>query len=242
MSVETITSSVFPGFLQDEFEFEGLPAIVVKPNTAPNGKWALKTEYFGAFPALEAELLNRGWHIAYNQNFNRWAQQKDLERKGRFIDLVSARYGLEKKCAVVGMSCGGLFGVKLAALYPDKISALYLDAPVLNLLSCPAALGAAEYSFYEEYFQVTGQTISQLLSYREHPIDQMDILLAHEIPVVLVAGDSDRTVPYCENGQVLAEFYQKNGGTIEVYVKKDCDHHPHGLEDPGQIADFLDRY
>jgi len=242
MSFETISWGNFEGYERDEFVFEGLPAIVVKPNTAPCGKWALKTEYFGAFPMLEMELLNRGWHIAYNQNINRWAEKEDLERKGRFIDYMTEHYELEKKCAVVGMSCGGLYGVKLTALYPEKISVLYLDAPVLNLLSCPAALGVAENSLFEEYHQITGRTISQLLSYRDHPIDKMDILLANKIPVVLVAGDSDKTVPYCENGQVLADFYEKNGGTIAVYVKENCDHHPHGLEDPTPVADFMESY
>ena len=241
MSFETVTWGDFEGFAREEFEFEGRPAILVKPNSRPNGKWALKTEYFGAFPSLELELLERGWHIAYNQNENRWAEPEDMERKGRFIDYIAQHYELEKKCAVVGMSCGGLYGVKLAALYPEKISALYLDAPVLNLLSCPAALGKAEVSLFEEYQQITGRTLSQLLSYREHPIDKMDILLKNRIPIVLVAGDSDKTVPYCENGQLLAEFYEKNGGVIEVYVKENCDHHPHGLEDPRPIADFLEK-
>ncbi|MBR2949296.1 MAG: alpha/beta hydrolase [Lachnospiraceae bacterium] len=242
MPFETITESDFKEYRQEHFVFEGKKAILVKPNGKPNGKWALKTEYFGAFPTLEMELLDRGWHIAYNENDNRWAQQPDLERKGRFIDHVASGFELEKKCAVVGMSCGGLYGVMLAALCPEKISALYLDAPVLNLLSCPAALGAAEISLFEEYHRITGRTVSQLLSYREHPIDKMDILLQNRIPVVLAAGDSDKVVPYCENGQILAEFYRKNGGTIEVYIKENCDHHPHGLKDPAPIADFLERF
>jgi len=32
------------------------------------------------------------------------------------------------------MSCGGLFAVKLAVKYPECVSALYLDAPVMHPL------------------------------------------------------------------------------------------------------------
>lgn len=245
MSFEAVEWSQFEGFACDEFEFMGLTAKVVKPNVEPNGKWALKTEYFGSFPTLEIELLNRGWHIAYNANYNRWAEPEDLKRKGEFIPYVAAKYGLNEKCAVVGLSCGGLFGVKLTALYPERISGLYLDAPVLNLLSCPAGMGVATgamEALTKEYVKCTGRTVSELISYRDHPIDKMDILLENKIPVILVAGDSDQTVPFCENGQILADYYQKNGGTIEVHVKKDCDHHPHGLEDPKIIADYMDAF
>ena len=51
------------GFQGYEFEFEGLPAKLIKPNCEPNGKWLLKAEYFDAFPETEIELLNRGLPI-----------------------------------------------------------------------------------------------------------------------------------------------------------------------------------
>ena len=71
---------------------EGNHAEVIKPNCKPNGKWALKTEYHGAFPESEIELLNRGWHIAFNKNDNRWAEPRDLEREGNFIKFVSKKF------------------------------------------------------------------------------------------------------------------------------------------------------
>ena len=42
-----------PGFKIIDFEFDGLGAKVVKPNVTPNGLWAIKTEYFNAFPDVE---------------------------------------------------------------------------------------------------------------------------------------------------------------------------------------------
>lgn len=230
------------GFDGESFVFEGNYAHVIKPNCKPNGKWALKTEYADAFPDTEIELLNRGWHIAYNQNDNRWAENKDLERKGNFIKYVYDNFNLDKKCALVGMSCGGLYAVKLTALHPELISALYLDAPVLNLLSCPCCMGKATEDLYPEYFQFTGRTKSQMLSYRDHPIDKMDVLLKNKIPVLLVCGDSDFTVPYEENGMLLKNYYEENGGEITFFLKEGCGHHPHGLENVKLSADVIEKY
>ncbi len=229
------------GFGGVEFEFDGLKACVIKPNCEPNGKWALKTEYFGAFVSLEKELLNRGWHIAYNQNHNRWAQDFDLKRKCEFIRFVSEEFSLNKKCALVGMSCGGLYAVKTAALVPELISVLYLDAPVINLLSYPAAFGASK-ERSNEFFEKTKMTLVELLSYRDHPLDKLDVLVNNNLPVIMVAGALDDVVPYAENGALLEKYYKENGADIEVYIKDNCNHHPHGLDDPAIIADFIEKY
>ncbi len=236
------TAIKWNGFDGVSFTFEGNYAHVIKPNCKPNGKWALKTEYVDAFPNTEIELLNRGWHIAYNKNDNRWAENPDLLRKGNFIKFVSKQFNLDEKCTMIGMSCGGLYAVKTTALFPELVSMLYLDAPVLNLLSCPCTMGNAKEDLYPEYYEITGRTKSQMLSYRDHPIDKMDILLKHDIPILLVCGDSDETVPYEENGMVLKNYYENNNGVIVTILKKDCGHHPHGLEDAKVSADIIEEF
>ena len=123
-----------------------------------------------------------------------------------------------------------------------RIDVLYLDAPVMNLLSCPAGLGMAQNMLYAEYEEATGMTMSDLICYREHPIDKMHLLLENKIPVVLVYGDSDTVVPYKENGALLEKYYKENGGVIEVYGKAGCAHHPHGLEDNTPIIEFVEKY
>lgn len=235
---------VWNGFSGVEFEFSGQTAKVVKPNCKPNGRWVYKTEYFDAFPETQIEFLNRGWHLVYNKNNNRWAEDEDLQRKVRLVDFVTKKFGLDDRFVPVGFSCGGLYAVKLAALIPDKISAMYLDAPVMNFLSCPFGFGNKTSTAVteDEYIECTGRTRSDMLSYREHPIDKMHILLENDIPIVLVAGDSDSVVPYEENGAVLLDYYEKNRGRIVLHLKPGCDHHPHGLEDPNVIVDEIENF
>ena len=232
------------GFKGLEFEFDGKKALLVKPNVKPNGKFMIKTEYFAAFPELEIEMLNRGYHLSYVANDNRWAEPKDVNRQAEFVKFVSENFGLDKKCLPVGLSCGGLYAVKLAAVCPDRICALYLDAPVMNLLSVVGQFGNARKDPFTqtEYIKATSRSLVELLSYREHPIDKMHICLESDIPIVLVVGDSDADVPYVENGKLLADYYNANGGKITVFIKPNCGHHPHGLENPKELADAIEKY
>lgn len=231
------------GFKCKEFLFEGMEAILVCPeNENGNKNWLLKTEYFNAFPDFEIMMLKRGWHLAYVENVTRWCLEEDLDRKKRFTDFLSSEFGLYKKCIPVGMSCGGLVAVKFAAKYPECVSALYLDAPVMNLLSCPAGMGKADSSMLDEFKEATGMTVSQLICYREHPIDKIPQLLKNNIPVMMVYGEADMTVPYDENGAVLEKYYKENGGNIIAVGKENCGHHPHGLPDNTPIRDFAERF
>ena len=235
--------SLWNGYKRLDFSFEGRECILVLPAYASEGKnWLLKTEYFGAFPAFEIEMLSRGWHLAYIKNVTRWCIDEDLDLKERFASFLHTEYGLSPKCVPVGMSCGGLIGCKFAAKYPHRVSLLYLDAPVMNLLSCPANVGRAEGRMLDEFISATGITLSKLLSYREHPIDKMPVLLKKNIPIVLVYGDSDTVVPYYENGMLLEKYYRSKGGNILVIGKAGCGHHPHGLEDNSPIIEFIEKY
>ena len=237
--------SEWNGFKSIEFEFEKRKAIIVFPKSACEGKkWLLKTEYFGAFPNLEITMLERGYHLAYIANIPRWMVPDDIDVKARFAEFLIEKYSLNRKCVPVGMSCGGLHAVYFAAKYPEYISSLYLDAPVMNLLSTPMAIGRVRDSnnMIKEFFDATGITLSELLNYRNHPIDNAPAILAANIPIVLVSGDSDTIVPYHENGYYLSEFYKNGGGEILEIIKPGGDHHPHGLEDNTPIIDFIEKH
>ena len=232
--------TIWNGFKKIEFNFEGRTAVLVFPEKAVEGnKWLFKTEYFGAFPDFEIEMVRRGYHLASLQNETRWVGKDDIDIKARFADFLNKEFSLHKKCVPVGMSCGGMHGVYFAAKYPQYVAALYLDAPVINLLSCPCGVGDATDHLYEEFKNATGKTTSDMINYRNHPQDVAPKLIENNIPVFLVAGDSDTVVPYHENGKFINDLYVSNNAEITTIVKPGCDHHPHGLVDNTPIIEFV---
>ena len=230
-------------FAMETFSFEERKAILVHPEKA-SGKWLLKTEYFDAFPDLELKMLSRGWTLAYLQNHNRWGTNDDLDAKERFHNLLVKR-GFSDRCVPIGMSCGGLHAIKQAARHPDMISALYLDAPVVDLLSCPFGIHGStsiDPSVKQEALDALGLTMEELPAYRDHPLDHLSALLQNRIPAALVCGGRDSTVPYEHNGIHVKNAYEASDVPFLFQFKPECDHHPHGPLEMETVISFLEQF
>ena len=238
-----VSETEWYGFRRLNFEFEGMPACLVCPREAAEGnRWLLKIEYFEAFPVFERAMLEKGYYVAHVDNRTRWATPADMAVWPRFCAYLSKRWGLHQRCLPVGMSCGGMEAIYFAAEHPSLVAALYLDAPVTNFLSCPYALGKSREDFSAEFEAATGLTRTDMINYRNHPIDRAPDLLAARIPIMMVSGDADTVVPYDENGQHLTAYYRAHGGIIREIIKAGGDHHPHGLADPAPIIEFAETY
>ena len=225
----------------------GRDALIVYPKVTSNGKWVLKTEYFDAFPDTEIKLLERGYHVAHIPTITRWYVKEDNAAKKALADYMHDVLGLSKKCAIVGMSCGGMQGIYFASEYPECVSCMYLDAPVVDLLSVVFGLGKTSScpdleGFQKQFIRDKNMTLADTISYREHPLDYIPTLVKHRIPMVLVSGDSDTVVCYEENGIFLERAYENEKIPYEVHIKPGGDHHPHGLADNTPIVEFLTKY
>jgi len=230
------------GFPCENFLFEDRKACIVFPKTEPVGKLVLKTEYWGAFPDVELRLLEKGYHVAYVKNRNRFAPKDDCDLKARFVTFLAEKYGLSKKCVPVGMSLGGAHAMKFAGYYPDLVSCLYIDAPVLNFLDYPAAFSTENrQTCWEKEFTLAypGMKRYQLWGSDIHPICATDTLISHKIPVLLVWGDNDTVVPYDLHGKFL-EDAMEGTGLLQSEMVRYRGHHPHGmLKSNEPIVDFI---
>jgi len=231
----------YNGFQLEKTTFEGRELTIVHPEK-PNGKWAIKTVYFDAFNDVQLRLLKLGYYVVYMKNITRWHHPSDTDMRAKLCSYMQERFNVSKKCVIIGMSCGGMHGLYFAAKYPELISCMYLDAPVVNFLSCPFGLGKGEPHSIEEFVENTGMDIIDLISYRNHPYDHLDKIAESNIPTILICGDSDSVVPYEENGKFINDAYVKKGSIIKTIIKEGCDHHPHSLEDNTPIIDFILKY
>lgn len=238
-----ITESIWHDFKRLDFQFEGRDCILVCPKTPIDGnKWLYKTEYFDAFPSLSIDMLNRGYYVAHMKNKSRLCPPEDTDTRPRFCESLAREFNLNPKCALVGMSCGGMQAVYFAAKYPQYVACAYLDAPVMNYLSWPFALGESIDDRSQEFIDNMGLGLSDMLNFRNHPIEQKEKLLKSCVPIILVSGDSDKTVPFCENGQLLWDYYKEQGVEIDVIIKAGGDHHPHGLADNTPLIEFIEKH
>ncbi|MBQ4226671.1 MAG: prolyl oligopeptidase family serine peptidase [Clostridia bacterium] len=231
-------------YRMERFAFEDRKAMIVFPEKRDaQGRWALKTEYFAAFQELEEALVERGFHLLYLENRNRWGTNDDLDAKERFMRAMTEKYALAPKGVLVGMSCGGLHAIKQAARHPDTVSLLYLDAPVVNLLSCPFGLGACgseiDLSAKQEALYALGLTMSGMIAYRDHPLDRLPELVKSLIPALLVWGEKDTIVPFEENGWHVLNAYKQAGIPLLCQSKPGTNHHPHGPRDMEGALRFI---
>jgi pimeloyl-ACP methyl ester carboxylesterase len=77
------------------------------------------------------------------------------------------------------------------------------------------------------------------LAYQGNPVDSLAPLAERKIPLLHVFGDADDVVPWEENTGLVAERYRKLGGPITLIRKSGVGHHPHGLDDPSPIVEFI---
>jgi pimeloyl-ACP methyl ester carboxylesterase len=80
------------------------------------------------------------------------------------------------------------------------------------------------------------------LAYQGNPIDALAPLAKAGVALIHVVGDADDVVPPAENAAIVEQRYRALGGTIEVIHKPTCGHHPHGLDDPQPVVDFILRH
>jgi pimeloyl-ACP methyl ester carboxylesterase len=230
------------GFERVDFNFSGRDAIVVKPHhVAATCSYIWRTEFFGHEPQLDIALLERGWHVVYLTVSDLYGAPCAIEAMRPFQTHLETEFGLHGKTVLEGMSRGGLYAFNYAAAYPEKVAALYLDNPVLDIRSWPAGQGKGPGNAdnWRECFELYGLTPETERSIAG-PLDRIEPVAAAKIPIVAVCGDADEVVPFDENMAVLASQYEALNALIKLIVKEGFKHHPHCLVDPTPLVEFLE--
>ena len=232
----SVTPSDWFGCKRIDFVVEGRPALLIEPEHAAPGKpWIWRTEWFGHFPQADLALVARGWHVGYMNVKDMYGGPHSLALLDAYYRRVTADYGLAPRAVLEGFSRGGLYAFNFAATWPERVAALYLDAPVLDLNSWPGP----KHPLWAECLASYGVTEAQMATAKISPLDRIEPVAKAGIPIFGVSGDADKIVSYQNNLAVLVTRYRAAGGLIEVVIKPGGDHHPHSLPDPTPIVDFL---
>ena len=239
----TTKRSEWKGYERLDFAVDGRQCLLVLPKTPATGKpWVWRTEFFGHEPQGDIALLGKGFHVAYMDVSNMYGAPVALDHMDAFYACLTTQFGLAPKTVLEGFSRGGLFAFNWAARHPDRMNGLYGDAPVLDFKSWPGGKGKSPGSpgDWARLQQVYGFTTEQqALDYKLNPVDNLAPLAKAKIPILSVCGETDKVVPIEENTRIVEQRYRELGGQITVIAKPFCDHHPHSLQDPTHIVNFV---
>lgn len=236
-------TSDWHGFTRYEFENGGKTVSVVVPKEAAAGRpWVWHGEFFGHKPAPDIALLKRGFHIVYLRVPDMLGSPKAVQHWNDCYQTLTTKHGLAKKVSLVGLSRGGLYCYNWAAANPEKVACIYGDAPVCDFKSWPGGKGTGKGS-PRDWRLVLEQwgfaDDAAAVAYDKNPVDNLLPLAKAKVPLLHVYGDADDVVPWKENTGLIAERYPKLGGEIVLIPKPGVGHHPHGLDDPTPIVEFI---
>jgi len=224
----------------------GAVATLVSPtNAAPGRPWILQWAIYGdreatvRMNAPAEALLQKGWHVVALPLGDTYGAPAALQKWDELYIEMTSTHGLARKAILVGLSREGLAIHRWAALHPERVCGIYADRASCDFKSL-YRVGKSRGQDGEKMVRNYGYaTEAEALADPQNPIDLAGALAAGRIALLHVVGEKDDIVPPAENALVLQTRVRSAGGTIEVITVPAAGHHPHGLEDPKPIVDFM---
>ena len=235
------------GVWRHKFSFEGAEAWVVEPaNPRGDGRFSWCMMFPDAFTQRCAtpELVSRGYYHVFLSVGNSFGAPQAIEKLNAFHQMLIRR-GFHSQAVLIGISRGGLYAHRYAATYPTQVSVIYDDAAVLDYQSWPGGKGKGKGSpgdWQELKRLYRFESDQQAADYPFTPLKTLGVLAKNKIAIVSVVGDADDVVPWEENTLQAERIYKDLGGVFETIHKPGVGHHPHGLEDPSPVVDFIQKH
>lgn len=232
----------FHGYKGYKFLNDGVEYFIVKPKSPANGNpWIWRARFWGHEPQTDVDLLERGFYLTYCDVSDLYGSDQAIATWDTFYKLATEA-GLHKKAVLEGMSRGGLIVYNWAAKNPAQVAAIYADAPVMDFKSWPLGKGNSPGSKDDSQRLLKAYGFNnetEALNWKKNPIDHAQVMASAKIPMIHVVGDADEVVPVNENTQIFENRLNKLGAFIKVIHKKDIGHHPHSLNNPEPIVEFI---
>ncbi|MEX0273649.1 MAG: alpha/beta fold hydrolase [Flavobacteriaceae bacterium] len=234
--------SVFVEYRIREFNFEGRDAKIVFPKKRhEKDLWVWRARFWGHEPQFDKALIEKGFHLVYVDVADMFGNNEAVGIWNRFYEYCRSKYRLNEKVVLEGMSRGGLIVYNWGSKNPSKVLAIYGDAPVCDIKSWPGGLGKGKghAETWKRCLDAYGLDTVSVLDFKGIPVNNYEPLAKAGVPLIHVYGDTDKVVPFEENSAILAARYRAAGGSMELIRKEGVGHHPHSLQDPSPIVDFV---
>ncbi len=232
------------GFKRHQFKIDGCEAWVVDPKLArPGLPWSWCMEFPDAFTerCASLQLLAAGFHHVHIRVGNTFGGPDAVKHFKAFYNALIAQ-GLAKRAALIGLSRGGLYAYRFAAERPEAVAVIYGDAPLCDIRTVRGVEGYGKGSA-TEWANLTKaygfKDDAEALAFRGNPVDTLAPLAKEKVALIHVIGDADDIVPPAKNSLLIQQRYLQLGGEVQIIHKPGVSHHPHGLDDPKPVVDFI---
>lgn len=240
-------STVWHGFTKYDFQIDRRNARIVVPEKAAPGKpWVWRARFPDWHYQMDSILIRKGFHLVYIDTDELLGSPGCVEIWNGFYNYLTTQYGFNKKVALEGVSRGGLYVFNFAKKYPERISAIYAEAPICDFKSWPAGKGFSKgdpESWKLLLKAYNFKTEQEALNYKDNPIDNLENLAAAKVPLLFQIGLHDSIVPPDENTYILANKYIRLGGPAMIYPntlsKQSLQGHHFPIDDVKGSADFI---
>ena len=239
----------FKGYETYTIREEGMSCEIIAPDKPAEGKpWLWRSIFWHAidrFNSADLKLVDEGYHVVLCGGDVAGHPSGNANITAVY-NYLTQEHGFHKKCSMGSMSRGNLATFCWANVHPDKVASIYVDNGVCNIRSWPAgqyakgndSIAPGAPASWEGFKQKFGyKTDAEALQSKANPIDLLEPLAKHNVPILLVCGDSDKAVPYEENDAILEQRYKALGGDVTVIVEKKG--HSHGMQDPTPVLEFI---
>lgn len=166
---------------------------------------------------LFSNLLARGIWIAGVDVGESYGAPAGRAIYSEFYKVVTAQYHLSSQPCLLVQSRGGLMGTDWAEENPGDVRCIAGIYPVFNLASWPPA-GSPLFAQAAAAYGYASQKKFTKHLVKLSPLAHAAPLANAKIPVFILHGDSDRTVPIQQNSQPFVKKYVQLGGDAELQI------------------------
>lgn len=188
------------------------PAFILWPNMEKRLKpqpWILYAPTLPGLPDqnekwMHEQFLEAGVAVVGIDVGEAYGNQTGQKQFTALYNELTQNRGFAEKACVLGRSRGGLLVGSWAISNPNKVAGLAGIYPVFDLRSYPGLERAAP------AYNLTPNELEQQLE-SLNPVARLQVLAKSSIPVFLIHGDVDKTVPLEANSQALVQQYEAAG-------------------------------
>ncbi len=218
VNISTPVKSKQFGAIRHDFQIDGNKAFVIEPEQSAAGRswlWYAPT-FFRQLPTREhdwifTQLLDEGFHICGIDVGESYGSPTGVSIYSKLYDYVTSRYDLNEKACLMPQSRGGLMLYNWAAVNSERVQCITGIYTVCDIESYPGLEKAAG-----AYQMTPAELLVNLHKY--NPIDLIEPLAKHKVPILHIHGNADKVVPLEANSKKLIARYKLLGGQGELIV------------------------